>query len=56
MEKTLTFAIGFLPFLIPSMNPDPQSFWSEICATIILGLLLLCGIDRVDINTKRTLP
>lgn len=40
MEKTLTFAIGFLPFIIPPMNPEPQSFWSEVIACLILSLLL----------------
>lgn len=55
MEKAFTFAIGFVPFLIPSINPEPQTFWSEISAAIIFSLLILCCTSPTNPKSRNTL-
>ena len=46
--KRFTFAIGFVPFLVPSINPEPQTFWSEVISCFNIGYA-----DRNDTKARQ---
>jgi len=43
MEKTLVFLMIFVPMILPVTRPEPETFWNELIAVILLGALLICA-------------
>lgn len=52
LAKTVLFAVGCLPFLVPSGGSEPYAFWSEVVAVVLVACLLLCGQPQTDLAKR----